>query len=570
MKILIAEDDFTSRVMLLAVLKKWKFNPIATENGAEAWNVMQRADAPKLVLLNGNMPEMDGLEVTRRVRGMSAAEPPYIIILTARGEKYNIVQGLEAGANDYVAKPYDHDELRARLEVGRRMVELQSALALRTRELQEAEKRCRSIVENTAEGVIRSTPEGRCTTVNPVFNKMEAMGTLAGGLAHDFNNILASIIGYTELAMLRGVPEESQAGNCLEQVLKASHRARELIKQILMFTGQSDVEKRPVQVTPIIKETVKLLRAAIPTNIAILRKISATSDVVLADPIQIHLALMNLCANAAHAMREEGGVLTIMMTDMDADDHSEPLTAPRNNGRCLALSVSDTGHGIEPEHMDKIFDPFFTTKVSGEGTGMGLSVVYGIVKDLNGDITVQSERNKGSIFSISLPMCDEHLIASLSPLPSLPSGSECVLLVDDEESLITIGKDILEYLGYKVISAMGGMEALDAFRTLPEQFDLVITDLSMPIMSGFGLADELLKIRPDIPIILCTGLGQAGVEEEARCRGIRQVLIKPFDMENYAKIIREVLGEGKDSYNSLDSLDRQDICEKGTRSWQTY
>jgi len=301
-----------------------------------------------------------------------------------------------------------------------------------------------------------------------------------------------------------------------------------------------------VQLTPIIKETVKFLRATLPTNIEIKRRISATSDVVLADPIQIHQVLMNLCTNAAHAMRQEGGVLKIMMTDMDADDPSESLPTPRNDVRCLAISVSDTGHGIDPEHLDKIFDPFFTTKSSGEGTGMGLSVVYGIVKDLNGNITVQSEQNKGATFSISLPRCEEQFVPS-SPLPlsSLPTGSECVLLVDDEESLVNMVQDMLHYLGYKVIPAMGSMEALDAFRTLPEQFDLVITDLTMPEMSGFALADELLKIRPDIPILLCTGLGQAITVKEAISRGIRQVLMKPFTMENCAIIVREILDEGK-------------------------
>ena len=375
--------------------------------------------------------------------------------------------------------------------------------------------------------------------------KMEAVGTLAGGIAHDFNNVLASIVGYTELAMLKGISENSQAGDCLDQVLKASQRARDLVKQIMMFSRQSDVEKKPVQLTPIIKETVKFLRATLPTNIEIKRRISATSDVVLADPIQIHQVLMNLCTNAAHAMRQEGGVLKIMLTDMDAEEPSESLPAPHNNGCFFNLSVSDTGHGIDPENLDKIFDPFFTTKSSGEGTGMGLSVVYGIVKDLNGNITVQSEQNKGSTFSISLPRGEEQFVPSPLPLSSLPTGSECVLLVDDEESLVNMGKDMLHYLGYKVIAARGSMEALDDFRALPEQFDLVITDLNMPIMSGYKLADELLQIRPDIPIILCTGLGQSIIEEEAISRGIRQVLVKPFNMDNYAKIVRKVLDEGK-------------------------
>ena len=372
--------------------------------------------------------------------------------------------------------------------------------------------------------------------------KMEAMGTLAGGIAHYFNNILASIIGYTELVILKGIPEESPAGDCLEQVLKASNRARNLVKQILMFSRQSDGEKKPVRITPIIKETIKFLRATLPANIEIKRRISATSDVVLADPMQIHQVMMNLCDNAAYAMREKGGVLKIMLTDMDADDPSESFPALGNKGRRLALSVSDTGHCIASEHVDKIFDPFFTTKASGEGTGMGLSVVYGIVKDLNGNIAVQSERSKGTTFSISLPRCEKQIVSSLLPMYSLPMGSECVLLVDDEESVVDVGKDMLHYLGYKVITAMGSMEALDAFRALPKQFDLVITDLSMPIMSGYGLADELLQIRPDIPIILCTGLGQS-VKKEATSRGIRQVLVKPFNMENYAKIVREVLDE---------------------------
>jgi PAS domain S-box-containing protein len=611
-------------------------------SGAEAAEKFT-ANTPDVVVLTYPLPDIESdvlLEDFRRTN------PDVVCIMMTMDPRPELaLKWLKKGASAQVRMPFQPEyliELCARFRRERSLLRVEDFLEQRTRQLYEAEKRYRSIFENSVEGIFQSTPDGRYINVNPAFakmhgyespekmmadvtdiekqlyaypenrqemkrlleeeghareletafrrkdgsrlwasvnasavrdekgntlcyegtavditerkrleariiqsQKMEAVGTLAGGIAHDFNNILASIIGYTELAMLKGMFGNSQAGDCLDQVLKASLRARDLVKQILMFSRQSDLEKKPVQMTPIIKETVKFLRATLPTNIEIKSRISATSDVVLADPIQIHQVLMNLCTNAAHAMSQEGGVLKIMLTDMDADEPSKFLPAPHNNGCFFNLSVSDTGHGIDPEHLDKIFDPFFTTKSSGEGTGMGLSVVYGIVEDLNGNITVQSEQNKGSTFSISLPRGKEQFVPSPLPLSSLPTGSECVLLVDDEVSIVNMGKDMLHCLGYKVIAATGSMEALDAFRARPKQFDLVITDLTMPIMSGYRLADELLQIRPDIPIILCTGLGQSISEEEAISRGIRQVLVKPFNMENYAKILREVLDEGK-------------------------
>ena len=639
---LIVEDSGTLSGILSKTFTAHGYKTDTALTGAEATEKFT-ANTPDVVVLAYPLPDVASdalLEVFRRTN------PDVVCIMMTLDPCPELeLEWIKKGAAAHVRMPFDPEyliELSARFRRERSLLRVEDFLEQRTRQLQEAEKRYRSIFENAVEGIFQSALDGRYITVNPAFakmcgyespermmadvvyiekhfyvsenhqeikrllekegrireletafrrqdgsrlwasvnatavrdekgntlcyegtvvditerkrleariiqsQKMEAVGTLAGGIAHDFNNILASIIGYTELATLKGISEGSQVGDCLDQVLKASQRARDLVKQILFFSRQSDVEKKPVQLTPIIKETVKFLRATLSTNIEIKRRISATSDVVLADPIQIHQVLMNLCTNAAHAMRQEGGVLKIAMTDMDADDPSESLSAPHGNGCFLNLSVSDTGHGIDPEHLDKIFDPFFTTKSPGEGTGMGLSVVYGIVKDLNGNITVQSEQNKGTTFSVSLPRCEEPFVPS-SPLPlsSLPTGSECVLLVDDEESLVNMVQDMLQYLGYKVIPAVGSMEALDAFRTLPEKFDLVITDLTMPKMSGFALADELLKIRSDIPIILCTGLGQAITIKEAISRGIRQVLMKPFTMENCSIIVREILDEGK-------------------------
>jgi signal transduction histidine kinase/CheY-like chemotaxis protein len=372
--------------------------------------------------------------------------------------------------------------------------------------------------------------------------KMEAIGTLAGGIAHDFNNILSAVIGYTELALIN-IPKESSLQNHLQQVLKAGSRAKDLVKQILTFSRQAEQEVGPFQIKLIAKEALKLLRASLPTTIEIRQDIQSDST-VLADPTQIHQVLMNLCTNAGYAMQETGGTLEVSLTNVELDSHFTGRHSDMAPGPHLRLTVSDTGHGMTPDVLERIFDPFFTTKGPGEGTGMGLSVVHGIVKSFGGTITVYSEPGKGSTFHVYLPIAedlkDEGETEVIEPLPT---GNERILLIDDEQPLVDIGKQMLERLGYEVITRTSSIEALELFRAQPDRFDLVITDMTMPNMTGDKLAMEIMKIRPDVPVILCTGFSPAITEEEANAWGIQALLEKPLLRHDLAKTIRQVLDE---------------------------
>jgi PAS domain S-box-containing protein len=373
--------------------------------------------------------------------------------------------------------------------------------------------------------------------------KMEAIGLLAGGIAHDFNNILSSIIGYSELAQQKLPPEPSPVSGYLEQVLKAGERARELVKQILTFSRQTEKERKPLQLSLIIKEALKLLRSSLPSTIEIRTGIRAKIDTVLADPTEIHQVLMNLCTNAAYAMREKGGILTVDLDDL-AIRH--PSASPHHDlkpGAYLVLMVSDTGVGIAAAHLDRIFEPFFTTKAPGEGTGMGLSVVYGIVKSIGGSIAAESRPGNGTTFRVYLPRVEHEAANHPQTVESLPRGTERILFIDDEAAIARFGREMLGYLGYRVVTETSSEVALNLFRTQPDAFDLVITDLTMPGMTGISLAQEIARIRPNIPIILCTGLG-CDLQEDISIGTIREVLAKPITLKQFSTAIRKALDGG--------------------------
>lgn len=371
--------------------------------------------------------------------------------------------------------------------------------------------------------------------------KMEAIGTLAGGIAHDFNNILTAIIGYTELAR-EEVPEGSRVQANLQEVLKAGMRAKDLVQQILMFSRQSTQEQKPLQMDSIVEEGLKLLRASIPTTIEIRPNIQRECGTVLGDPTQIYQVLMNLCANAAHAMREKGGVLEVSLMNVDIDaalaQHPDLKSGPY-----VRLTVSDTGHGMDRAVMERIFDPYFTTKEPGEGTGMGLAVVHGAVKSHGGAIAVDSEPGKGTTFHVYFPRMERGGAPEAEAAASIPTGSERILFVDDEKALVDMIKQMIESLGYKVAGRTSSIEALEAFRAQPDKFDLVITDQTMPNMTGEMLARKLLRIRPDIPIILCTGYSESITKEKVKAMGIRELIMKPVVRSELARIIRDVLDQ---------------------------
>ncbi|MEJ2155233.1 MAG: ATP-binding protein [Desulfobacteraceae bacterium] len=370
-------------------------------------------------------------------------------------------------------------------------------------------------------------------------HKMEALGTLAGGIAHDFNNILFAIIGFCELAIEDAVPESDQEKN-LEEAVACIQRATELVRQILTFARQTDVVKQPLNLTPIMKENFRLLRATLPTTIDI-RTMLKGDHTILADPTQVHQIIINLCTNASHAMRKKGGLLTIELEKVDIQPGGEELGPRLKHGAYARLRVKDSGHGMPPETIERIFDPYYTTKPQGEGTGMGLSVVQGIVNRLGGVIWVDSTLGKGTIFDIYLPTLEVIKTDKKHETKSVYGGKEHILFVDDEPPITRMISQTLSNLGYQLTPYNSPVEALKLFQSFPERFDLVISDVTMPQMTGYELTREILKIRPDLPVILCTGYDKSVNEESALDVGARALLYKPLTRQDLSATIRNVL-----------------------------
>jgi PAS domain S-box-containing protein len=372
--------------------------------------------------------------------------------------------------------------------------------------------------------------------------RMEAIGTLAGGIAHDFNNILTPILMGTEMAQLR-IPEEHPAQNDLRKVLQATQRAKELVQQILTFSRQGDEEKKPLRVTPLVKQVAQFIRASLPATIEIKLKLNAESDIVMGDSIQIHQVIMNLCANAAHAMRDGGGLLEINLTNETVRGFDSTRYGNIKPGEFVKITVRDTGHGIDSQTMEKIFDPFFTTKARGEGTGMGLSVVHGIIKNLTGHISVESTPGQGSAFHVFLPGAETRTIEEIEKQEQPPLGTERILFVDDEVAITEIYKNMLEQLGYTMDARNNALDALRDFQKNPDRFDLVITDQTMPKMTGIELAEALLGIRPNLPIILCTGFSEQISPDTIQKTGIQAFMWKPIGRLELARTIRKLLDQ---------------------------
>ena len=373
-----------------------------------------------------------------------------------------------------------------------------------------------------------------------ISQKMEAIGTLAGGIAHDFNNILSAIIGYAELADI-DTRRESPVASSLAQILKAAFRARDLVRQILMFSRQSEVQFGPLQVNLIIKETLKLLRASLPATIQVRQDLGDCGK-ILGDPTQVHQVVMNLCTNAYHAMSAEGGLLDISLASVDIDAGHLVQGETLQPGQYLKLSVRDTGHGIDPEILHRIFEPYYTTREKGAGTGLGLAVVHGIVKNHRGAIQASSQVGVGSTFDVYFPKVEDYSVESeAEPEEPVRGGNECILFVDDEPALEELGGRLLSGLGYEVVTRSSAWEALQLFKAKTMAFDLVITDMTMPQLTGEKLALEILRIRPEMPIILCTGFSEQINNERARSLGIRALVMKPFLKNEMARTIRRVL-----------------------------
>jgi two-component system, cell cycle sensor histidine kinase and response regulator CckA len=391
--------------------------------------------------------------------------------------------------------------------------------------------------------------------------KMEAIATLAGGIAHDFNNILGAILGNADLLLFRlaakkeegGEPEASfrmeEIEGHVQAIKKAGNRARDLVSQILDFSRQGKTQRQNAIITPVIKEGVKLLRSSLPANIEIRADLSPRIGRVYADLSQVHQVFMNLCTNAAQAMAEKGGILSVRLGDYVARPVDQQLYPDLKPGHYVALEVKDTGHGIQREIMERIFDPFFTTRDVGEGTGMGLAVIHGIITAHEGVLDVKSEVGAGSVFTVFFPCVDDEVNGKEDLLTrGMPRGNEKILFVDDEEDIVRMISRMLEYLGYTVYSSTSAEQAMAMIRKDPD-INLVISDYSMPGISGVEMAGEIGKLRPDLPVMLCSGFSEsAAVDEKARSV-IRKFMSKPIDMKKLAVAIREVMSVSDGKYD---------------------
>ena len=371
-------------------------------------------------------------------------------------------------------------------------------------------------------------------------HKMESIGTLAGGIAHDFNNIVHMIIGNTELA-LEDIPKSNPVHRNLEQIKSASLRAAGIVEQLLNFSRKTDQEHKPTDIITVIKEALKFLRATIPTTIEIRKTLATDEKLIMADPIQISQVLMNICTNASQEMETTGGVIDLTVENVELGAQDVAFDPDLDTGEYIRIAISDTGPGIAPAVIERIFDPYFTTKAVGKGTGMGLAVVHGIVKSHKGAIAVKSQINQGTTFTVYFPVISESPSREKDATVEIPLGNERILFVDDEETIVHMTHLMLERLGYDIETRLDPLDALDLFRSQPHAFDLVITDMTMPQMNGVQLSEELNNVRPDIPVIICSGHSILIDEDKAKQYGIAAYVTKPITMQDLALTIRKVL-----------------------------
>ena len=372
--------------------------------------------------------------------------------------------------------------------------------------------------------------------------KMEAIGTLAGGIAHDFNNILSAILGFAELALFE-LTEESRSYDDVSEIVTAGNRAKDLVRQILTFSRKTEQEFKPTNIVPLISEALKFLRATLPSTIEIQKQIDAVRVEVLCNSTMVQQILMNLCTNAAHAMKDTGGILTVRLLEIDIQEDGISNLPDLPPGPYVHLTIGDTGPGIESGNLGRIFDPYFTTKDKGEGTGLGLSVVHGIAQSLKGTVEVDSDPGKGTEFNVYLPRVIGKSDMAADQPQVLSTGNERILLVDDEDALATMGRSMLDRLGYKVTVETDSYEALETFKAQPIEYDLIISDKTMPRLTGFDLAEEIKKIRPDVPFIICTGYSDEIEADKAARLGINRLIVKPLSMDDLAKAVRSVLDD---------------------------
>jgi len=520
-RILIVDDDQMILESLKALLKHKGYEINTTSSAKEALTYLNQ-DVFDLAIVDIMMPEMTGFELLDSLdRGNLDT---MFMIMTGDPSMDYAIEAIRKMANDYIRKPFEPDELLMRVE-----------MVLKQKQMGDERKKVEAEKKSLEKQLQHS-------------QKMETIGTLAGGIAHDFNNMLGIIIGSAELA-LESINNDEHVARYLNKILTASTRAEEMVNRLLSFSRLADSEKKPIDLKNILDESLKLLRSSLPTNIEIRRDLPDKTFSIMANSTQMNQVIINLCNNAAHAMDKLGGILNVSLDNFTLDEKHAGFgnLAP---GEYVKLTVSDNGHGIDPQIIDRIFDPYFTTKEPGKGTGMGLAMVHGIVKNHGGGVKVTSEIGKGAQFDILFPIIDADVFDVSAPSKIVcPKGKERILLIDDEEMITDTMRLLMEQLGYRVNGFCQSQKALHEFSLKPFYYDLVITDMIMPEMTGDVLIKKIRSIRADIPIIVSTGYNEKIDTEKAKELGVREIMVKPVRMNNLAKTIRKAL--------DLESNDRR-------------
>ncbi len=551
MKTILAIDDKLDNLIIISAILKNLIPETRVSFAQSGEEGLQKADEeyPDTILLDIKMPGMDGFEVCRRLKSNPGTKNiPVIMISAILTGSENLIKGLEAGADAYLSKPINEYILAAQVKTALRIKSaedqlrkdkkrLEQIILERTTELISTNQQLKNeIIEHKKAAIKIKDVEKQLLHAQ----KIESIGTLAGGIAHDFNNILFPITGYTEL-LIEDTKKDDPQMKSLVEILTAVMRAKDLVKQILTFSRQHGHTTKPVEIQSILKEVLQLSRSTLPSTITIAGEIDPNCIKVLADPTQIHQVAMNLITNAFHAMEKNGGRLSVSLkeTQLSSTDIAGTELSP---GTHACLTISDTGTGMEASTMKRIFDPYFSTKDVDRGTGLGLAVVHGIVKTFHGQIKVKSVLGEGSRFTIYLP--------GIIPLKEVTyfhktveklAGTESILLIDDEEAICSLMGQILQRSGYKVSKHTKSPEALKNFANAPGKYDLVITDMTMPEMTGVELVRELKKINQKIPVILCTGFSEKATKIGLEKYKINKVLMKPVARNDLLTAVRTTL-----------------------------
>jgi signal transduction histidine kinase len=515
-RILIVDDDQKILESMKTLLQYKGYEIETTSSPKEALTYLNQ-DIFDLALLDVMMPEMTGFELLDSLDRANLGT--MFMIMTGEASMEYAIEAVRKMANDYIRKPCEPDELLMRVE-----------LALKQKRIKDEIK----TVEEEKKSLEKQLQHSQ---------KMETIGTLAGGIAHDFNNMLCIIIGSAELA-LASAAHDGPAGEYLSKILTASTRAEEMVRRLLSFSRLAVSEKEPVDLNSLLDESLKLLSASFQKKIEIRRQLCDTALPIMGNSTQINQVIINLCNNAAHAMETSGGILEVALDQVTLNE-KQGRFAELDPGEYARLSVSDTGHGIDPGIMQRIFDPYFTTKEPGKGTGMGLAMVHGIVKNHGGGIQVKSEVERGAQFDIFLPIIAADVSEAAAPLKKAsPKGRESILLVDDEEMVTDMTQVMLEELGYQVTAFSQSQKAFEEFSLRPFKYDLMITDMVMPEMAGDILAAKSRAIRADIPIIMSTGYNEKIDIVKAASFGNMEIMMKPFRMNTFAETLRKLLDPG--------------------------